>query len=138
MNALDSLKAPGPGLDAVVAAIGRAILAGALALALAGCTTPQSPQLVAAKTGYGFELAYSTAADAYNGNLVQLATHGNQAKAKALMLSLLYCDAGGRCTGYVQLARDAVAVGNAADVTTQTAAISAIAAQVIGLINASK
>lgn len=122
--------------------LGSALIAG---LCLAACvsngggalaTTP-AVQVTIAKGEYGFEAIYNTVATAYLALLPSLPA-GKQTQAKALMLSLLDCDAAGRCTGYVQLARDAVAVGNAADVATQTAAISAIAAQVTSLINATK
>lgn len=126
----------------------RALIIAGLGLALVGCQSSngtvsltQSAQLVAAKGEYGFELAYSAAASAYNANLVTLAAHGSQAKAKALMVSLLDCTAvatGGKCTGYVQLARDAVASGSATDLATQTAAVQAVADQVAALISASK
>lgn len=121
---------------------GSALVAG---LCLAACasnghsasTAGQPVQVTVAKGEYGFEVAYATAATAYLA-LSPSFPADRRAQAKALMLSLLDCDAAGRCTGYVQLARDAVAAGNAADVATQTAAISAVVAQVTSLINGTK
>lgn len=105
-------------------------------LALAGCaaiTPPPDTQVVIAKGDYGFEVLYNGAAQLY-----YAAPADKQAQALPLMKKLLTCDhAGNHCTGYVQLARDAVAALNAASLASEVAQITSTVAEVQSLLKGS-
>jgi hypothetical protein len=121
----------------------RLLIAGAAALALSACnlfpaiTPSPSVQITVTKADYAFEVTYNAAANLY------LAAAPNlpptvKSQAKAILLVMLSCPAvvtpAAPCTGYVQLARNATAAGDATTLASEVAQITTLAGEVTSLV----
>ena len=109
-----------------------------IAAALSGCaavTPPVSAQLAIAKSEYAAEALFNAAEQAYIAAEPHLPA-ADKAKAKGFLLQILDCPNGsaGTCTGYLQVARQAVAVGDANSLAQQIAQITTLAGSVTTLV----
>lgn len=118
----------------------RLILAAALALSACNTIPSISPspavQVDLTKAEYAAEVAFNVAASAY------VAAEPNmsptiKSQAKAILGEILSCPAivtaSTPCTGYLQVARNAVAAGDATSLSAEVAQITTLAGEVTSL-----
>lgn len=106
------------------------------ALAPGSAVTPSvSTQLAIAKSEYAAEALFKAAEQAYLVGETKLDA-ADKLKAKTLLLQILDCPQGsaGSCTGYLDLARKAMAASDANTLAQQIAEITTLAGEITTLV----
>lgn len=116
----------------------KPLIALSLALSLTACKLPvsQVTQTDLAKTEYTAEAAFSAAGQSYIAFEASLPPDV-KVKAKTILLSILSCRVpsdSSTCTGYLAVARQALAASNADTLAQQVSAVTSAASQLHALI----